>query len=519
MLNQNQLDSLYHCLTLKGLESFEPFLKTFSHDQSIPILFNKGIEDRHYIYIRTHPNSKVLAVAHTDWVMYREPKMNYQKEIVCCPQLDDRLGVWLITNQLPWMIDPAMPYDILLTDLEEKGRTTAGSFIPPVGKKYNWMFEFDRKGSEVVMYGYKTPTLKKLCEKYGFEVGNGSFTDICALDTLNCAGFNIGTGYHNEHSERCHADLRETFDNVQRFLSMYHDNYNLKLKHNKESAQKKREDHDRWKRPTSTTRNSTTRGSNIGFHDSPHDSNKGSKGVISKNPFGRLNLAKDAESDAFREAIKDKKVRDTLISGMDKGVQKMTNHEWALYAKYIVPLTRRKRRRSLDQSKRVPIEPGLHTLLIDDSVIQEFQRNRDKVERKEWTEKQYQEWMNAEIKRQDELWEKQQETQNPLTAPFEEAGYYSGPEFDALWDKFAKDPVVLEEGLSFGEWYKEYQMRESDTELEPTDDDLLQLNVDQMTDEQIHQLIMDDPLFSSDEFPGGREAREEYASRSFKELT
>src|SRR5687767_14937641 len=86
----------------------------------------------------------VLAVAHLDWVMRRKPMLSKQG-IIQCPQLDDRLGVWVILDVLPAI---GVQVDVLLTDSEEVGASTAGYFIPK--KDYNWVFSFDRAGMDVV---------------------------------------------------------------------------------------------------------------------------------------------------------------------------------------------------------------------------------------------------------------------------------------------------------------------------------------------------------------------------------
>lgn len=157
--------------------------------------------------------SKVLAVAHLDHVVKTRPVM--RDTVISCGQLDDRLGAWVILFLLPYL---GINVDVLLTDSEETGQSTAQYFVPP--KDYNWVVEFDRRGTDVVLYQYDSPSNRELLEEAGFSIGVGSFSDISYLD-IGVSGFNIGVGYHNEHTRFCYADLRDTIDNVALFADFY----------------------------------------------------------------------------------------------------------------------------------------------------------------------------------------------------------------------------------------------------------------------------------------------------------
>jgi hypothetical protein len=121
--------------------------------------------------------ASVLGVAHLDTVLNAKPMR--EGKYVIAPQLDDRLGVWILLDLLPSL---GVNLDILLTTGEESGNTTAYYFdsIRP----YNWIVEFDRAGSDVVMYQYDCDEYADLLGSYGFRVGFGSFSDICAMDHL-----------------------------------------------------------------------------------------------------------------------------------------------------------------------------------------------------------------------------------------------------------------------------------------------------------------------------------------------
>ena len=137
-------------------------------------------------------NAPVLAVGHLDYVDFKEPKRKKQYKntiIYDCPQLDDRLGVWMILDILPLA---GIKCDILLTDSEEQGQSTAQYFKPT--KKYNWIMEFDRQGTSTVMYDYDDNDMRQLLREYDFEIEYGAFTDICSLESLGCKEFNFGVG-------------------------------------------------------------------------------------------------------------------------------------------------------------------------------------------------------------------------------------------------------------------------------------------------------------------------------------
>ena len=118
--------------------------------------------------------------------------------------LDDRLGiaamVYLIQGE-----SILADFAYLVCDDEEIGQSTASLFDLDVSP--NWMVELDRRGVDVVCYEYEHPLFTALLESVGFHVGHGSFSDISSLDFLECVGFNMGVGYHNEHSTACHANL------------------------------------------------------------------------------------------------------------------------------------------------------------------------------------------------------------------------------------------------------------------------------------------------------------------------
>lgn len=173
--------------------------------------------------------SSVLGVAHVDFVGDEHRKPRWDGSTITSNRLDDRLGVWLMLNYLPSI---GINFDLLLTTDEEIGQSTAEHFQPQ--KQYNWMFQFDRRGDDVVMYDYESDECVELLIDYSFEVGRGSFSDICMLGGLGCRGFNFGTGYHNEHTPNCHANLKHTLKNAKKFAKFFREVCNVHLQYEQE---------------------------------------------------------------------------------------------------------------------------------------------------------------------------------------------------------------------------------------------------------------------------------------------
>ncbi len=177
-------------------------------------------------YVYKDNGAKILGVAHLDTAIpFQWCAKDAVKEIIVCSSLDDRLGAHVLLNILPKHLN----FDLLLTTNEERGMSTAQYFKPPEGKQYNWCFSFDRRGMDVVMYQYDTPELRELLKSYGFTIAQGSFSDIASLDHLGVSCFNIGVGYHNEHSYGCYANLKHTKKQVELFIPFAQANADEKL--------------------------------------------------------------------------------------------------------------------------------------------------------------------------------------------------------------------------------------------------------------------------------------------------
>lgn len=188
-------------------------------------------DDRFYWY--QDNGSDILAVAHLDTVQGdRTCKVieTAAGPLAVSGALDDRLGAYVILELLPIL---GVTCDILLTTDEEQGMSTAREFAEDFhdGKEYNWIIQFDRGGTDVVMYDYETGEYAAMVEAAGAQVGQGSYSDICDLEDLGCAGFNWGVGYEDYHSPRAHAWLADTFRMVARFLRFHKANADTFLPH------------------------------------------------------------------------------------------------------------------------------------------------------------------------------------------------------------------------------------------------------------------------------------------------
>jgi hypothetical protein len=178
-----------------------------------------GREVPSYFYYRDN-GSPILAVAHLDHVQADGTCRvvdTLSGPLALSGALDDRLGAYVILELLPRL---GITVDWLLTTNEEMGASTARDFFVE-HKSYNWMIEFDRGGTDVVMYQYESDEMRDLLRDVGARLGMGSYSDIADLGHLGCVGFNWGVGYEDYHSKRSHAWLEDTFSMVSKFLRFY----------------------------------------------------------------------------------------------------------------------------------------------------------------------------------------------------------------------------------------------------------------------------------------------------------
>ena len=215
LLSKNLQESLHDCLT-KPIDWFRQFGESHETPDGPAIYKDNG--------------AKVLGVAHLDYVYFCPPV--YEGTLVKnCPQLDDRLGVWVLMFLLPeWY--PDFKFDLLLCDSEEIGQST-GQHHPKLQDKigwYNWGFEFDRAGTDLVTYDYGDTEWDKCVEAIA-PIGMGAFSDISYLEFLGCKMMNVGVGYHKQHTQDCFADLNNTVMMVNSFARWAFEHYGTKFPH------------------------------------------------------------------------------------------------------------------------------------------------------------------------------------------------------------------------------------------------------------------------------------------------
>ena len=180
-----------------------------STDKLFARLPTLGSGGERYAYVDN--GADVLAIAHLDTVQPLSGITSIQGDIIHAIGLDDRLGAYGITHCLPFAVD------LLYTDHEEIGESTAEYFTPR--KEYRYIIEIDRCGVDCVTYGRDNPRFLDGLRAVGFELGVGSFTDLCFLDSPACM-VNVGTGYYRPHAKDSFFSLSEFqagIDRITRF--------------------------------------------------------------------------------------------------------------------------------------------------------------------------------------------------------------------------------------------------------------------------------------------------------------
>lgn len=168
-----------------------------------------GVNQTRRIFIDR--GADVLFIAHLDTVL--PPKLiKRTNKRIYARGLDDRLGC-LVATELSQQLNA----DLLLTDYEETGKTTAWHHDC---KPYNWIVEFDREGRDVVTYDLDSPDFRKALSNY-WDIGIGSYSDIVTLETETCC-MNLGIGYKHSHSKDSYVSLKILRSQIRKFLLFYH---------------------------------------------------------------------------------------------------------------------------------------------------------------------------------------------------------------------------------------------------------------------------------------------------------
>jgi hypothetical protein len=210
------LEQLKLCHNVHELEFMELVVKTHPNAQYYPYVPT----GRQLIYINN--NSPILAIAHLDGTMppthFAIGDVAHKPGHTCIftPMVDDRLGAYTLLHLLPKL---GINCDILLSEGEEIGDPTSQWFFTK--RKYNWMFQFDRMGTDVVHYQYRAPEWLNALGKYFSPIKVGAFSDIAFMDHLNIQGVNIGTGYYDYTDYNAWASLNDLVSQAKRFKKFY----------------------------------------------------------------------------------------------------------------------------------------------------------------------------------------------------------------------------------------------------------------------------------------------------------
>ena len=200
--------------------------------------YGQSVDTPDGMYVFKDNGSDILAVAHLDTrqdLTHFDVSQAEGTTVIRNAQLDDRLGAYIILDMLPKM---GITTDVLLTEGEEVGRSTAQHFA--TNKQYKWIFSFDRRGMDTVLYHYHDPATEKLMTDNRFTVGRGAFSDISYLTHLGAKGFNFGTGYYDNHGVGSNAIESHVMHNVQLFKQFYEKYKNTALPHAKGAPGKPR---------------------------------------------------------------------------------------------------------------------------------------------------------------------------------------------------------------------------------------------------------------------------------------
>lgn len=178
-------------------------------------------EKRRYAFRPGVSSTSPLVVCHADTVVNGGAgphafAYDAKSDTVNSIALDDRLGIACMFDAIDRK-SPLADCAMLICDDEEIGYSSAQVFKEKI--KPNFMVELDRRGVDVVCYDYDSVLLRSLLRSCDFTIGTGSFSDICYLQSLGVVGFNVGIGYHREHSLACHAKLADTEAQLKRLLA------------------------------------------------------------------------------------------------------------------------------------------------------------------------------------------------------------------------------------------------------------------------------------------------------------
>ncbi len=171
-----------------------------------------------------HLRLPLLGVAHLDYVAAHIKGGTVGNSVRCVgggrvvgSALDDRLGVWGLRVGLPDALaggrkGASVPYDILLTEDEESGSSTARDFYRDGRLSgYKWVFSLDRAGADCAYYGFTDRAWLAALRADGWDTSVGSYSCIGEFELGKVCGINFGVGYYGQHTADCYCE----YDNVR----------------------------------------------------------------------------------------------------------------------------------------------------------------------------------------------------------------------------------------------------------------------------------------------------------------
>jgi len=174
------------------------------------------------VYFKKYKKAKLLFVSHRDTVQEPSGYVVFNNYIISSV-LDNRLGMSLGIE-----LAKDFPIDILITDDEEKGKSTI--MFTPQSKleKYNWIFSIDRRGEYPVTYHhYNKEAYKKLEKTFG-NIERGSFSDISFIQ--NVFSVNFPAGHETDHNPINYANLKTVSNCLKKIKLFISENINTRYR-------------------------------------------------------------------------------------------------------------------------------------------------------------------------------------------------------------------------------------------------------------------------------------------------
>ena len=190
-------------LTQRGVKSnMEKYLKDNGYDV---------ISENGYVYAKGE--IPVLLLAHMDTVHHEQCKDIVEENgKLSSPQGiggDDRCGIYMILE-----IIKKYNCSVVFCEDEEIGAVGAQKFVQSEiaqGLKFNYIIEFDRKGSrDAVFYNCDNDEFEEFITKEFFKTAYGSFSDISTIaPALGVAAVNLSCGYYEAHTTKEYVVMSE----------------------------------------------------------------------------------------------------------------------------------------------------------------------------------------------------------------------------------------------------------------------------------------------------------------------